>query len=160
MRSVPPSNSRSRYGSAPIWSWCPCVNTTASRSSNRSRTYSKSGSTRSTPGISAWGNDSPTSTISMRPPSSTHAMLRPTSPTPPRKTTRADGSDEAGIDQRLPDPLALLGGGRHERQPRRPDRMADHLERGLHRDRVRGDEQGVEQRRELLVDLPCCRDVS
>src|SRR3972149_6117356 len=118
-----------------MWSWWPCVSTTASRSSNRSRTYSKSGRTRSTPGISACGKDRPTSTISMRPPL---PLLPPPPPPPPRKTTRADGSDEAGIDQRLPDPLALLGGGRHERQPRRPDRMADHLQRGLPPERGRG----------------------
>src|SRR5262245_46794517 len=160
--SVDPSNSRSRYGSAPMWSWCPCVSTTASTSSNRSPTYSKSGSTRSMPGISACGKDRPTSTISRRPSSSTHAMLRPTSPTPPRKTTRAEafGSEESGIHQRPADPLLLLGGRGHERQARRPDRVPDHPERGLDGDRIRRDEQRVEQRRELLVDLARGRDVA
>src|SRR5688572_9484165 len=127
--------------------------------------YSKSGRTRSIPGISAWGNDRPTSTIRMRPSISTHAMLRPTSPTPPRKTTRGAfpawlASEEPGIDQRLADPLALLRRGRHQRQAGRPHRDADQLERRLDRDRVARDEQRVEQRRELLVDLPRGRDVA
>src|SRR4029450_600630 len=134
----------------------------ASTSSNRSRTYSKSGRTRSMPGISACGNDRPTSTIRIRPSSSTQAMFRPTSPTPPRKTTRAGprGSEEPGIHQGLADPLPLLRGRRHEREPRRADGEPDHLERGLDRDRVRGDEQRVEQWCQLLVDLARRRDVA
>ena len=45
--------SRNRYGSAPMWSSCPWVRTAAWSRSRRSLTYSKSGSTRSIPGISA-----------------------------------------------------------------------------------------------------------
>ena len=54
--------------------------------------------------MSADGNDRPTSTMRMRPSSSMQAMLRPTSPTPPRKTTRTFGSEETGVLQRLADP--------------------------------------------------------
>ena len=42
----------------------------------------------------------------------------------------------------------------------RPGGAAEHLERGLHRDRVGGDEQRVVQRREGLVDLPRRRHVA
>ena len=57
--------------------------------------------------MSPEGNDSPTSMMRMRPSSSTHAMLRPTSPTPPRKTTRQMfASEETGVLQCGADPLA------------------------------------------------------
>src|SRR5919206_5359082 len=96
--------------------------------------------------MSALGNDSPTSISSMRPSSSTTAMLRPTSPTPPRKMTRAGpiGEDlldaagyaaaerrwgrnpsqrrgrlhQASVDERPAHPLALVVGRRDERQSR------------------------------------------
>src|SRR5581483_2913855 len=118
-------------------------------------------------GISAWGKDSPTSTTRILPASSTQAMFRPTSPTPPRKTTRAGSArafsrrlEEAGIHERLLDPRALLPRRRNEREPRRAGREAEDVERGLHRDRVGRDEQRVEQRGELLVDLPGRGDVA
>src|SRR5207342_317726 len=114
--------------------------------------------------MSPEGNERPTSTIRIRSSSSTQAMLRPTSPTPPRKTTftRAApaASEETGILQGLVDAVALLGGGRHERQTRWPGRATDHLEGGLHRDRVRGHEEGVVQRAERLVDLASGRHVA
>ena len=133
-------------------------------SSARSRTYSKSGSTRSIPCMSADGNDSPTSMISMRPSSSRQAMLRPTSPIPPRKTRRQSASGSAkepGVLQRLADAVALLGSwpgtsGRRGAPAGRPTISSA----AFTRDRVRRDEQGVEQRRELLVDLPRCRHVA
>src|SRR5581483_8374558 len=150
-----------------MWSSCPCVRTIASTRSARSRTYSKSGSTRSMPGISACGNDSPTSTTRILPPSSTQAMFRPTSPTPPRNTTRAGRAaapvrrlEEAGIHEGLLDSRAFLPRRRHERESRRAGREAEDVERRLDRNRVGGDEQRVEQGRELLVDLPSSRDVT
>src|SRR5215203_4459637 len=98
------------------------------------------------PGMSPDGNDSPTSMIRMRPSSSTHAMLRPTSPTPPRKTTRQMfASEETGVLQCGADPMLLLGRGRHEWQARHPGGATEHVEGGLHGDGVRGDEQRVEQ---------------
>src|SRR4249920_1804387 len=105
------------------------------------------------PNMSADGNDRPTSTSRMRPSSSMQAMLRPTSPTPPRKTTRTFGSEETGILQRLADPRPFLRRSGDEREPRHAGREPDHLQRSLQRDRVAGDEQRVEQRRQVLVDL-------
>src|SRR6266550_1391777 len=81
-------NSRSRYGSDPTWSSCPWVRTTAWRRSRLSRRYWKSGRTRSMPGMSLSGNDRPASINRMRSWNSRAAMFRPTSPTPPRKTSR------------------------------------------------------------------------
>ena len=68
--------------------------------------------------MSPEGNESPTSMIRMRPSSSTHAMLRPTSPTPPRKTTRQSFAlEETGVlqccaDPRLPSLVAGTSGSR------------------------------------------------
>ena len=97
----------SRYGSAPTWSSCPWVSTTAATASARSRTNSMSGRTRSMPGMSADGNDSPTSRISRRPSTSRQAMLRPTSPMPPRKMSR-----QVGVRQGDRRPRARPGPGR------------------------------------------------
>ncbi len=83
------SRSRSRYGVAPMWSSCPCVSTSASTSSRRSRIGSKSGRIRSTPGWWSSGNSTPQSTISRRPSYSKTVMLRPTSPRPPRGVIRS-----------------------------------------------------------------------
>src|SRR5262249_34934036 len=152
--------SRRRYGRAPTWSSWPWVRTTASTSSARSRTYSMSGSTRSIPNMSADGNDRPTSRISSRPSSSRAAMFRPTSPIPPRKTMRPSPSaKESGVLQRLADALTLVGRRGDERQSGLAARSPDHLEGGLERDRVGCHEQGVEQRRERLVDLARRRNV-
>src|SRR3989442_15775451 len=112
------------------------------------------------PGMSPEGNDRPTSISRIRPASSTQAMLRPTSPTPPRKTTLTGASEETGVLQRLANPIPFLRRGRHERESWNAGRAAEHLEGRLHRDRVRRDEQRVEQRREGLVDLPGRRDVA
>src|SRR5438034_11448597 len=147
-----------------MWSSCPWVSATASTRSMFCRTYSKSGSTRSIPGISAWGNDRPASRMRRRSSSSMQAMLRPTSPTPPRNATRAGrrpcALEEPGIHQRLLDPRPLLLGRRDEWQPGRAGGKAQDPEGGLHRDGVGGDEQRVEERRELLVDLSGRRDVA
>src|SRR3954451_20091297 len=148
-----------------MWSSWPWVRTIASTRSWFSRRYSKSGNTMSMPGISVCGNESPASIRRRRSSSSTTAMLRPTSPTPPRKErwagTFPEGpSDEAGILERSPDRLALLRVGGNERQPRRARGTAEELERRLQRDRVARDEQRREQRRELLVHLAGCGDVA
>src|SRR5437764_12686410 len=136
-----------------MWSSCPCVSTIASRRSAFCRTYSKSGSTRSMPCMSVVGNDRPTSTTRRRSASSTPAMLRPTSPTPPRKTTRQRSAlEETGVLQCLADPSPLLLVRGNERQARLTRRPAHHLERGLQGDRVARHEEGVEQRRQRFVD--------
>ena len=59
--------SRSSQGSAPMWSSCPWVITTASMSSTRSSTSRRSGRIRSTPGWPSSGNSTPQSTTSSRP---------------------------------------------------------------------------------------------
>ena len=87
---------RSRYGTAPMWSSCPCVRTTASMSSSRCSITPKSGRIRSTPGCSASGNRTPQSMTSSRPPNSSTAMLRPISPRPPSAMTRRPPSGSAG----------------------------------------------------------------
>src|SRR5438093_1679641 len=164
------SNSRNRYGTAPMWSSCPCVSTTASRRSALWRRYSKSGRTRSIPGSSARGNDSPQSMTRMRPSSSRQAMLRPISPTPPRNTRRVEDSclvpsswgpdvgvasalEKVRLLEDLADALALVLGGRHERQPGGSGGAPHQLERRLHGDGVAGDEQHAEDRGQLLVHL-------
>ena len=113
------TNSRSRYGSEPTWSSCPWVSTTASMRSRLSLRYCTSGSTRSMPGISTVGNDRPASITRMRPPSSSAAMFRPTSPTPPRKTSRGSPprrSDEAKVPHGAFDRSPLLRRGGHQGQ--------------------------------------------
>src|SRR5437868_6558892 len=112
------------------------------------------------PGMSALGKLRPTSMMRMRSSSSTQAMLRPTSPTPPRKTTRTFASEETGILQRLANTVALFGSGRHQWEAGDAGRQAEHLERGFQRDRVGRDEERVEQRAQRLVDLPRCCDVA
>ena len=81
--------SRSRYGSAPMWSSCPCVSTTASTwsASRRARSRSPAGRGRSR-ACRPRGTRDRRRRSGCRSSSSTQAMLRPTSPTPPRKTTR------------------------------------------------------------------------
>src|SRR6266480_4361232 len=144
-----------------MWSSCPWVSTTASIRSRRSRRYWKSGSTRSIPGISTSGNDKPASITRTRPSSSSAAMLRPTSPTPPRKTSRARGSSEgAGIPHGLLDRGSLVRGRGDEGKAKRPGRSAHDLEGGLDGDGVRRDEQALEQGQELLVDLARRGDVA
>ncbi len=88
MASGTPS-SRNTNGSAPTWSSCPCVKTIASMSFLRSRSEEKSGSTRSMPSISAVGNITPVSTITIRPSISTAVMFLPISPSPPRGRIRS-----------------------------------------------------------------------
>src|SRR3954449_2366926 len=60
----------------------------ASTLSRRSRIQVKSGRITSTPGWVSSGNSTPQSTTSSRPACSKTVMLRPTSPRPPRATTR------------------------------------------------------------------------
>src|SRR5207248_8546680 len=67
------------------WAWVRPRPTTCLR---RSRTYVKSGRTRSTPSISSVGNIRPVSTIRILPSCSKRVMFRPISPTPPSQTTR------------------------------------------------------------------------
>ncbi len=88
--------SRSRYGTAPMWSSCPWVRTTASTASSRSSITEKSGRTRSTPGCSASGKSTPQSMTSSRPANSRTAMFRPISPSPPRAITRRPPSASGG----------------------------------------------------------------
>ena len=96
------SRSRSRYGTAPMWSSWPWVSTTASTASSRSRIQSKSGRIRSTPGWFSSGKSTPQSTTSSRPSYSKTVMLRPTSPSPPSAVTRrpprasGPGTDSSG----------------------------------------------------------------
>ena len=138
-----------------MWSSCPCVSTTP-RSGRRACARSRS---RAAPGrcpaCRPTGTTGPTSTIRMRPSSSTQAMLRPTSPTPPRKTTR----QSLGVQRRPASSSALRTRGRSSLvagtsgSRGTPAGRPSIVQGGLDRDRVRGDEQRVEQRRELLVDL-------
>jgi hypothetical protein len=88
--------SRSRYGTPPMWSSCPCVSTTASTRSSRSRIHPKSGRIRSTPGWSSSGNSTPQSTTSSRPACSKTVMFRPISPRPPSATTRRPPAGSGG----------------------------------------------------------------
>src|SRR3984893_3826747 len=71
-----------------MWSSWPWVSTSPTTCLRRSRTYVKSGRTRSTPSISSVGNMSPVSTIRIFSSCSKRVMLRPISPTPPSQMTR------------------------------------------------------------------------
>src|ERR671918_170817 len=106
--------------------------------------------------MSSPGKDRPASRTRTRPSNSRQAMLRPTSPTPPRKTSLQG----PGILQRLSDLLDLLVGGGDEREARRTHRLSEESECGLHRDGIRGDEHPVEHREKLLVDLASGRDIA
>src|SRR3954454_21754584 len=79
-----------------MWSSCPWVRTTATTSSSRSAMAVKSGRMRSTPGWLSSGNSTPQSMTSSRPWYSSTAMLRPTSPRPPRAITRRPFSASGG----------------------------------------------------------------
>ncbi len=102
--------SRRRYGVAPMWSSWPCVSTSASTASSRSRMGSKSGRIRSTPGWWSSGNSTPQSTRSRRPSYSKTVMLRPTSPRPPSGITRSPpagngpGADSSGCGRLMQRP--------------------------------------------------------
>ncbi len=88
--------SRSRNGTPPMWSSCPCVRTMPSMSSRRLRMDEKSGRIRSIPGCSSSGKSTPQSTISRRPPYSKTVMFRPISPRPPSGVTRRPPSGSGG----------------------------------------------------------------
>ncbi len=86
----------SRYGTAPMWSSCPCVSTIACTSASRSRIAEKSGRIRSTPGWSTSGNSTPQSTTSSLPPNSKTVMLRPIAPSPPSGMMRSAPAGNGG----------------------------------------------------------------
>src|SRR6266566_9852070 len=88
------------------------------------------------------------------------AMFRPTSPIPPRKTSRQLSGKETGVLQSLANAVPLVARRGDQRQPRLAARTPDHLERRLERDRVGRHEERVEQRRQRLVDLPSGRNVT
>src|SRR3954463_6894831 len=142
-------------------------------SSARSRRYEKSGRTRSIPSISLVGNIRPVSTTTISSPYSTTVMFLPISPRPPSgrmRTAVMSGTSRSPADccQALacaarnqqavllecrPDRRPLVLARRNHRQPHVVLDDAQHLERGLHRNWVRGDDRGVVDRREALVDL-------
>ena len=129
---------RSRYGTAPMWSSCACVRTSASIRSSLPSRAEKSGRIRSTPGWSCSGNSTPQSTTSRRPACSKTVMFRPISPSPPSATIRMP---PAGQRRRRPQlwvrmahlsftppavrsSLQLLDLGRGRVRQRQPDRAA------------------------------------
>src|SRR6202011_4166497 len=75
------------YGSAPMWSSWPCVNTMPRTCAARSTSQLMSGITRSTPSISCSGNIRPESTTMMSSAHEIAIMLRPISPRPPSATS-------------------------------------------------------------------------
>ena len=85
-----------RYGSAPVWSSCPCVMTIARSLCRFSIKYAKSGMTMSTPSISSSGNISPQSMRTISSPYSRMVELRPISPTPPSGMTDKTGASGPG----------------------------------------------------------------
>ena len=108
---------RSRYGTAPMWSSCPWVSTTAWMSSIRSAMTSKLGRMRSTPGWLSSGNSTPQSMISSWPSYSSTAMLRPMSPRPPSGMTRSTPPARGGGVRRFPaaDTAVRLPSAAHNR---------------------------------------------
>ena len=98
--------SRSRYGTAPMWSSCPCVRTPPTMSSRGSRIGSKSGRMRSTPGWCSSGKSTPQSTMRILPAYSNTVMLRPISPRPPIGMTRSVPSSRADGSARGMDMLS------------------------------------------------------
>src|SRR5918996_6343977 len=101
--------------------------------------------------MSSPGNESPASRTRTRSPNSRQAMLRPTSPTPPRKTSLQG----AGILQRLSDLLDLLFAGGDQGEARRAHGLPEKAECGFYGHGIRGEEHPVESREKLLVNLAC-----
>src|SRR5262245_54542375 len=115
---------RSRYGSAPTWSSCPCVSRTARTPPGRSARYDISGSTRSTPRCSSRGNARPASTTIASPAASYTVMFFPTSPRPPRgiilMLTGPSWHQPVTVtreERRLPDVCGADGLGRQPFEP-------------------------------------------
>src|SRR5215211_1362672 len=135
----------------------------------RPRSEEKSGSTRSIPSISAVGNMSPTSTITIRPSRSRAVMFFPISPSPPRGRIRSlpltrysggpAGDEQALSFQRGPHDGALLTRGRDHRQAHRATDDAHHLQCRLRRDRVRRHGEHLVDRMQLSVELMGARRV-
>src|SRR3954447_20682766 len=110
-------------------------------SSARSRKLEKSGSTRSIPSMSAVGNISPVSTITIRPSASTAVMFLPISPSPPsgrmrtfelKRSARRAREEALGFERVADDGLLLIV-GLDDRQPRPRRADAEQLEAGLDR---------------------------
>src|SRR5918911_280649 len=104
------------------------------------------------PSWSGAGNINPVSTTTIRPPYSTTIMFLPISPSPPSGRTLSapslkPSSTGRGAPRRRARPPA-----RH-RRPRRADVMAQHLHRGLDRDRVGGHEHGLVEIPQAVLDL-------
>src|SRR6266545_8120170 len=125
-----------------------------------SRRYVKSGSTRSIPSISMFGNMSPQSSNRMRPSTSMHAQLRPISPSPPRNVTVTGSGMQRGVH--LSGSVFGARGRRPQRQTALPDPQP---QRAHHRFDRLGEDTGVavlEQERvdELGVDLAGPYDIA
>src|SRR4051812_25710266 len=113
------------------------------------------------PTISAVGKRRPTSTTTMRSSYSKTVMFLPISPSPPSGRTRSLESATLGPGG-LQQPVALEHDadgsllvlvGLDERQPQRADTVAEHVQRGLDRDRVGGDAHRLPDVLQARVDL-------
>src|SRR3954449_7521100 len=106
-------------------------------SSARSRTYVKSGSTRSIPSWSGVGNMSPVSTTTIVPPYSTTVMFFPISPRPPSGRTRraplmsSNRAQEPVVLQHGPDLPLLLLVGLDQGQSQAAHGVAEHVQGAL-----------------------------
>src|SRR5512132_685040 len=113
------------------------------------------------PTISAVGKRRPTSTTTMRSSYSKTVMFLPISPSPPRGRTRSLEFAILGSGG-LQQPVALEhhadGGllvlvGLDERQAQPADAVAEHVQRGLHRDRVGGDAHRLPDVLQARIDV-------
>src|SRR6266516_5036573 len=121
----------------------------------------------STPGWSASGKARPQSISSRAPAYSMTAQLRPISPSPPRKTTRAARSAtgspswvQADLGEQATDVADLLGGGVDQGRAVRPGRQAEEVHRGLEQDRAGGGEQPLEESQVAQVQVEGGRGVA
>src|SRR5512144_88629 len=129
-------------------------------SSARSRRLEKSGNTRSMPSMSAVGNISPVSTITIRPSASIAVMFLPISPSPPRGTIRtlpllklrgAPGQQTVCLEC-PPDLRPLLLVGLDDREPGTSRADAEQLQTGLDGNRV-GLAEHLVDRAQRCIDL-------
>src|SRR6266581_7130665 len=114
----------------------------------------------STPGWSASGKARPQSISSRAPAYSMTAQLRPISPSPPRKTTRAAGSAtgapnwvQADLGEQAMGEGDLLGGGVDQGWTQRPGGQAEQVHGRLEQDRAGGGEEPLEQRQVAQVQV-------
>ena len=116
------------------------------------------------PSWSGVGNISPVSTTTIRSSYSTTVMFLPISPSPPSGRTRSvplrahtAASRPLALERRADAARSSLARPRRAAGAAPPTSVAEHVQRGLDRDRVGGDRERLVQRQQRLLDLRAAR---